>query len=192
VIEPALAQRIRLVGVDVDGTMTDGGIYVAADAAGRPVEAQRFDIQDGLGIHLLRAAGLPVVLITGRASEAARLRARALEVDEFVSEAAARKLEAFEAVLLRRGIAWEEVSFVGDDLPDLPILRRVALPVAVANAAPEVRAVVRWTTVASGGHGAVREFSEALLRARGNWAETVERYLAERGGGAVGGDHGRS
>lgn len=183
-IEQAVAKRIRLVGLDVDGTLTDGGLYigtVATTAGPQPCELKRFDIQDGLGIHMLRTAGLPVVIITGRDSEAARIRAAELKVDEFISDPAARKLPLFESMLQRRAVRWEEVCFVGDDLPDLPLMRRCGLPVAVANATAEVRAVARHTTAARGGNGAVRECAEALLRARGSWTDTVREYLKERG-----------
>ncbi|MBI4542811.1 MAG: HAD hydrolase family protein [Gemmatimonadetes bacterium] len=179
-IEPAVAKRIQLVGLDVDGTMTDGGIYMGV-GGGQTMELRRFDIQDGLGVHLLRAAGLPVVLVTGRGGEAARLRAQELRVDEFVADAAARKLPVFEGILSRRQVRWEEACFIGDDLPDLPILRRVALPVAVANAARDVKEVARFTTTAGGGRGALREFVEVFLRARGVWTDVVRHYLRERG-----------
>ena len=175
-----MARRVRLVGFDVDGTMTDGGLYIGA-LGGQPVELKRFDIQDGLGVHLLRAAGLVVVVVTGRSGEAARLRAEELAVDEFAADAGARKLPVFEAMLQRRQVRWEEACFLGDDLPDLPLLRRVALPVAVANACPEAREAARFTTAAAGGRGAVRELAEALLRARGVWTEVVRTYLHERG-----------
>jgi 3-deoxy-D-manno-octulosonate 8-phosphate phosphatase (KDO 8-P phosphatase) len=180
VIGPTVARRIRLVGLDVDGTLTDGGLYIGL-AGGQPVEFKRYDIQDGLGVLLLQSAGLQVVIVTGRAGEVARLRAQEMGVDEFVADPAARKLEAFEALLQRRGIRWEESCFVGDDLPDLPLLRRVGLPVATANACPEVRQAAVLTTAAAGGHGAVREFAEALLKARGVWAEAVRDYLRGRG-----------
>lgn len=179
-IEPTTAKRIKLVGFDVDGTMTDGGLYMGV-LGGQPVELKRFDIQDGLGIHLLRAAGLPVVIVTGRGGEAAEVRARELQVDEFLADSSARKLPAFEGVLQRRGVRWEEAAFVGDDLPDLPILRRVALPIAVANAAREVKEAARHTLSLTGGRGALREFAELLLRSRGTWNEVVRNYLRERG-----------
>jgi 3-deoxy-D-manno-octulosonate 8-phosphate phosphatase (KDO 8-P phosphatase) len=183
-IEPVLAKRIRLVGIDVDGTMTDGGVYLGAaqdDAAVRAIELKRFDIQDGLGVVLLRAAGLKVVILTGRVSEAARLRAAELGADEFVQDASARKLPAFETILHKYNMRWEESCFVGDDLPDLPLLRRVALPIATGNACAEVKAAAIHTTVAGGGHGAVREFTETFLKARGTWTDTVRGYLRERG-----------
>jgi len=179
-IEPAVARRIKLVGFDVDGTMTDGGLYVGG-VAGQRVELKRFDIQDGLGVHLLKAAGLAVAVVTGRAGEAARLRAEELKVDEFAADAGARKLPVFEEMLQRRQVRWEEACFIGDDLPDLPLLRRVALPVAVANACSEAKEAARFTTTAGGGRGAIREFAEAFLKARGTWTELVRTYLRERG-----------
>ncbi len=179
-IEPTVARRIRLVGFDVDGTLTDGGVYLGLAGAER-VELKRYDIQDGIGMLFLRMAGLPIVIVTGRAGDVPRLRAEELEVDEFVADPLARKLEPFEALLKRRNLRWEEAAFIGDDLPDLPLLRRVGLPVATANACAEVKQVARYTTAAGGGHGAVREFAEALLKARGMWAEVTRTYLKERG-----------
>jgi 3-deoxy-D-manno-octulosonate 8-phosphate phosphatase (KDO 8-P phosphatase) len=179
-IEPAVARRIKLVGFDVDGTMTDGGLYIGT-AGGQPAEFKRFDIQDGLGVYLLRAAGLVVVIVTGRGGDAARLRAEELQVDEFAAETGARKLPVFEGMLLRHQSRWEEACFIGDDLPDLPLLRRVALPVAVANACREVKDAARFTTAAGGGRGAIREFAEVFLQARGVWTDVVRNYLRERG-----------
>lgn len=181
-IDAPTARRIRLVGIDVDGTLTDGGLYIGT-ADGRYVELKRFDIQDGMGIVLLRMAGLKVLIATGRNSEAARLRAEELKVDDFVTDAVGHKLPGVERVLARHGAAWEELAFIGDDLPDLPVLRRAGLPVAVANAVPEARALARHTTAAAGGRGAVREFAEDLLKARGDWDAVLQRYLAERGDG---------
>jgi 3-deoxy-D-manno-octulosonate 8-phosphate phosphatase (KDO 8-P phosphatase) len=177
-IDPALAGRIRLLGLDVDGVLTDNGIFLGP-VDGRPVELKRFDIQDGLGHVLLRSAGLPVVWVSGRHSEATALRARELEIDELLQVPGPRKLEAVGDLLQRRSIGWEEVAFVGDDLADLQVLRRVGLPIAVANAVAEVKAVASFVTRAPGGHGAVREVVEALLRARGVWPEMLERYFSE-------------
>jgi 3-deoxy-D-manno-octulosonate 8-phosphate phosphatase (KDO 8-P phosphatase) len=177
-IDPAVARRIRLVALDVDGVLTDNGIYVGP-IDGQAVELKRFDIQDGLGQVLLRTAEIPVVWVSGRHSEATLVRARELRVEEVLQVAGPRKLEAFGALLERRGIAWEDAAFVGDDLADLPVLRRVGLPVAVANAVDEVKAVAAYVTRAEGGHGAVREMVEVLLKARGLWAEMLERYFTE-------------
>ena len=178
-LDPALARRIRLVGLDVDGVLTDGGIYLG-DVDGAPLELKRYDIQDGLGVHFLHAAGLQVAIVTGRVSESVRLRAAELRVDEVAQDAMARKLPALLAILERRGIAPEEVAFVGDDFPDMGILRVVGLPVAVGNAVPEVRAVSRLQLNRSGGRGAVREFAEILLKVRGEWEQVWEEYVASR------------
>jgi 3-deoxy-D-manno-octulosonate 8-phosphate phosphatase (KDO 8-P phosphatase) len=183
-IAAAAAKRVRLLGLDVDGVLTDNGVYIGP-VAGARVELKRFDIQDGLGLILLKTAGLPVVWISGRSSEATALRATELRVEELVQVPGPRKAAAFEEVLDRHGVSWEEAAFVGDDLADLPILRRVGLPIAVANAVAEVKQVAAYVTSAAGGHGAVREVVEALLRARGEWAGILERYFAEQAAGAV-------
>ncbi|MDQ3309303.1 MAG: HAD hydrolase family protein [Gemmatimonadota bacterium] len=180
-LQAAVAQRIRLVGLDVDGVLTDGGLYLGATASGERTESKRFEITDGLGIRLLQESGIQVAIITGRVSHAVRIRAEELGITECHQDPAAAKLPIMEAMLDRLGIGWEEAAFVGDDLPDLPVLRRVGLPVAVANAVAEVRAEAQWITRRAGGHGAVRDFAEALLRTRGEWNVAVERYLAARG-----------
>ena len=182
-IDPRLARRIRLVGLDVDGVLTDGGIYLG-DAAGARVELKRYDIQDGLGVRMLQTAGIRVAIVTGRVSESVAFRARELQVEDLVQDPDARKLEALRTLLERHGMDASEVAFVGDDLPDLSVLRVVGLPVAVANASPEVRRVASVHLTRSGGRGAVREFAELLLTARGEWDELVERYVAERSAGA--------
>ncbi len=179
-IEPELAKKIRLVGLDVDGVLTDGAVYMGM-VAGETCEFKRFDIQDGIGIKLMQDAGIRVVLLSGRESPATLVRARDLGIPDVIQDDSARKLPAFEALLSRLGVEFEQVAFVGDDLPDIPVLRRVALPVAVPNAAQPVKAVARCITRARGGFGAVREFAETLLRARGEWQGLVERYLRERG-----------
>lgn len=177
-LDQTLARRLRLVGFDVDGVLTDGGIYMGK-VADHPVEYKRFDIQDGLGIKFLRMAGLVVVFASARRSDPTDLRARELKVDEVVQDN--RKLPAIAGVLERRGIAWDECAFVGDDLPDIAVLRRVGLPMAVANAVAEVKAVATYVTTAPGGRGAAREVAEAILKARGDWDGLVRQYLEERG-----------
>jgi 3-deoxy-D-manno-octulosonate 8-phosphate phosphatase (KDO 8-P phosphatase) len=176
-IDSAAAKRVRLLGLDVDGVLTDNGVYIGP-LAGSRVEFKRFDIQDGLGLILLRTAGLPVFWLSGRASEATALRAAELRIDDVLQVPGPRKLAALDELLTGRRIGWDEVAFVGDDLADLPVLRRVGLPIAVANAVTDVKAVARYVTLASGGHGAVREVVELLLRARGEWADILERYFA--------------
>ena len=175
----AAAGRIRLVALDVDGVLTDGGVYIG-DTADRPVELKRFDIQDGIGIVLLKDAGLRVVLVSGRVSPATTARARELDV-EVVQDDAARKLAALDTLRARHDLTWDECCCVGDDLPDIPLLRRAGVAIAVANAVPEAMAAARWVTVRPGGAGAVREVAEALLRARGEWEGRVAAYLERRG-----------
>ncbi|MGI8818163.1 MAG: KdsC family phosphatase [Gemmatimonadales bacterium] len=183
-LSAAAARKVRLLGLDVDGVLTDNGVFIGP-IAGQRVELKRFDIQDGLGLILLRTAGLPVVWLSGRSSEATALRAAELRVEELLQVPGPRKAAAFAEVLQRRGITWEEAAFVGDDLADLPVLRKVGLPIAVANAVPEIKAVAAHVTTAAGGYGAVREVVEALLRARGEWAETLARYFSEQTAGAA-------
>jgi 3-deoxy-D-manno-octulosonate 8-phosphate phosphatase (KDO 8-P phosphatase) len=180
-VAPAKARRVRLLGLDVDGVLTDNGVYIGP-VAGERVELKRFDIQDGLGLILLRTANIPVVWVSGRSSEATALRAAELRVTELLQVPGPRKAAAFQEVLERHGIEWDEVAFVGDDLADLPILRRVGLPIAVANAVTEVKQIAAYITRAQGGHGAVREVVETLLQARGEWPEILERYFAEKAG----------
>jgi 3-deoxy-D-manno-octulosonate 8-phosphate phosphatase (KDO 8-P phosphatase) len=183
-IDGATARKVRLLGLDVDGVLTDNGVYIGP-VAGARVELKRFDIQDGLGLILLKTAGLPVVWVSGRASEATALRAAELRVEELLQVPGPRKAAAFAQVLERHGIGWHEVAFVGDDLADLPILRRVGLPIAVSNAVAEVKELAAYITQAPGGHGAVREVIEVLLRARGEWPGILERYFAEQAAGAA-------
>jgi 3-deoxy-D-manno-octulosonate 8-phosphate phosphatase (KDO 8-P phosphatase) len=175
-----LAAAVRLVVLDVDGVLTDGGLYLGAAAGGERVEMKRFEITDGLGIRLLQDAGVEVALVTGRESQAVALRAAELGIAECHQGSAATKLPVVRALAERRGIDLLQVAFLGDDLVDIPVLRRVGLPAAVANAAAEVRAEASWTGTRPGGYGAVREFAEALLRARSEWTGVVERYLAAR------------
>ncbi|HJU68159.1 MAG TPA: HAD hydrolase family protein [Gemmatimonadaceae bacterium] len=178
-IDRALAKRIRLIGLDVDGVLTDGGLYIG-DSNGAHVELKRYDIQDGLGVRFLRDAGIRVCLVTGRVSESVRIRANELEIDDVAQDALARKLPAFQRMLDRHDLRMEDAAFVGDDFPDMGIMRAVGLPIAVANAVPEIKAVAQVCLTRVGGRGAVRECAELLLKARGDWDDIVERYVAER------------
>ncbi|MBI4545243.1 MAG: HAD hydrolase family protein [Gemmatimonadetes bacterium] len=180
-LPPDLARRIRMVVLDVDGVLTDGGIYMGGAAQGQAVELKRFDITDGLAVKMLARAGVQVVLVSGRESAASRARARELGV-ECVEDAAARKLPVLEALCQRHGLDWHEIAFLADDLADVPVLRRVGLPVAVANATAEVRALAHWVTQRPGGTGAVREFAEVLLQARGEWRRLLAEYYQGREG----------
>lgn len=178
-MDEAQARSIRLVGLDVDGVLTDGGIYLGA-VDGRPMEFKRYEIQDGLGIFLMQRAGLRVAIVTGRVSESVRLRAAELRIDDVSQDPDAQKLPGFLAILERHGIGLHEAAFIGDDFPDMAVLRRVGLPVAVGNAVPEVKAACTLHLQRRGGKGAIREFAELLLKARGQWSAVTEKYVAER------------
>lgn len=178
-MDPVAARRIRLLALDVDGVLTDNGIFVGP-VDGRRVELKRFDIQDGLGIRLLQGTGIEVVWISARESDATRLRADELNVTTVIQDSGGRKLPALAKLIAERGLDWADVAFVGDDLADLSVMERVGMPIAVANGTNEVRAVARWTTTLAGGHGAVREAIETLLKARGEWTAVVARYRAAR------------
>lgn len=175
-----LASRIRLLILDVDGVLTDGGIYLGVTASGERIEMKKFEITDGLGIRLLRDAGIQIAIVTGRESGAVELRAAELGIDECHQDPAAAKLPIVEKLIAKLGVSWEETAFLADDLADLPILRRVGLPAAVANGVAEVRALAKWVGSRRGGEGAAREFAEALLKARREWTERVREYERER------------
>jgi 3-deoxy-D-manno-octulosonate 8-phosphate phosphatase (KDO 8-P phosphatase) len=176
-IAQAAAKRVKFVGLDVDGVLTDGGIFLG-DCGGTRVELKRYDIQDGLGMVLMRKAGIKVGIITGRESESVRLRAEELDVDALVQDSRGRKLTALRGMLAKFRVDPEDAAFVGDDLPDLAVLRAVGMRVAVANASKEVRDIANVHLSRQGGAGAVREFAELLLTARGDWDSVLERYVA--------------
>lgn len=180
----ALAARIRLVGLDVDGVLTDGGVYLG-DVAGQRLEFKRYEIQDGLGIKMLQKAGILVAIITGRVSESVALRGRELAVDELVQDHHARKLIALREIVTRRGLSLDEVAFVGDDLPDVGVLQVVGLPVIVANASIDARAAAHYQLTRRGGDGAIREFAEGLLDARGQWEGLARWYVESRATGGA-------
>jgi 3-deoxy-D-manno-octulosonate 8-phosphate phosphatase (KDO 8-P phosphatase) len=179
-IPAVVARAVKLVVFDVDGVFTDAGVYVGSGEDGTALELKRFDIQDGLGVKLLRDAGIAVALVSGRISSATTERARELGIEEVHQDPGAKKLPLVGAIMSRLGITWEEVAVVADDLPDIPVMRKAGLPVAVRNAVPEVREVAIWSTRRRGGRGAVREFARALLLARGDWERVVNAYLDER------------
>src|SRR5689334_20751420 len=135
-IDSSLARSVKLLALDVDGVMTDGGIYLGA-VDGRPMEFKRYDIQDGVGLHLLRYVGVKVAIVTGRVSDSVRLRAGELGAEVF-QDPDGRKLDGFLEICRRASVSPSETAFIGDDFPDYPILRIVGLPVAVGNAVPEI------------------------------------------------------
>ena len=181
-MELELARRIRLVILDVDGVLTDGGVYVGELPGGEVLEMKRFDIQDGLGVKLLQWAGVEVAVVSGRMSRATEIRARELGITECHQDGGAQKVRVIRRLMSERGLDWGEVAMLGDDLPDLAVLHKVGLPAVVSNATEEARQVSVWQARKAGGRGAVREFCEALLKARGDWETQVEAYVRARSG----------
>ena len=168
------ASRIKLLLMDCDGVLTDGRLWLTEDRE----EQKTFNVRDGLGLELLHRAGLKSGVITGRASKTLERRAFELQMD-FVLQGVSDKLAAFERVLTEAGIEEGVVAFIGDDLNDIPIMQRAELAVAVADAAEETRSAAHFVTEARGGHGAVREVVELILKAQGRWSEVVKRYVKE-------------
>jgi 3-deoxy-D-manno-octulosonate 8-phosphate phosphatase (KDO 8-P phosphatase) len=167
------ARAVRLVGFDVDGVLTDAGVYLAGDGT----ELKRFDIQDGLGIKLLQQAGLEVVFVSARHSEASAVRARELKVALHQGNGMPKRA-LVQKLLDERQLGWEHLAFVGDDLVDIPIFQRCGIAAAPANAVAEAKAAAHLVLEAAGGHGAVRAFIEWLLRQRGEWDGVVHEFLA--------------
>lgn len=166
------AARVRLVGFDVDGTLTDGGIRL--DSAGG--EGKTFNVHDGLGLTLLRRCGIEVALITGRDSAVVSARARELGLVH-VHQGVRDKRACLDALRERLGLSLDAIAFMGDDLPDLPVLTVVGLAVAPANAHPWIRDHVHWRTHARGGDGAARELCDLLLAAGGHAERVLSGYL---------------
>jgi 3-deoxy-D-manno-octulosonate 8-phosphate phosphatase (KDO 8-P phosphatase) len=177
------ARKIKLFLMDVDGTLTDGGVClistIAAEGAGEPVvsEMKVFSAHDGQGLSLAHTMGIQTGFITGRSSPAVARRAEELKVT-FVYLGQAKKTEAFEECMQKAGVTEEEVAYLGDDLPDIPLAHRAGLGVCVADGAPELAAICHFTTRRSGGHGAAREVIELILKAQGRWEEAVPQALA--------------
>ena len=164
--------HIKLLLMDCDGVLTDGRLWLLENGD----EHKSFNTHDGLGLSLLHRAGVKSGIITGRSSTAVTRRAAELEI-EFVRQGDPNKIEAFEQVLQQAGVDEDEVCFVGDDLTDIPIMRRVEFAVAVADAVEETRSVAHYITRAAGGQGAVREVVEIILKSQGRWNDLVNEYL---------------
>jgi len=170
--DAALALRCRqlkLLLTDVDGVMTDGSLLLLTDGS----EAKTFHVRDGLGLVLARRAGLRTGLISGRTSEAVTRRAAELELDVVV-QGAGDKAAALRRILAEQGLDASEVAYIGDDVNDLPVLAQVGLSAAPADAPVEVKAQTFMVTDAAGGRGCLREFIEAILRARGDWERVLQ------------------
>jgi len=179
----ARARKIKLFLMDVDGTLTDGGVCListtSSDGSGNPVvsEMKVFNAQDGQGLSLAHTMGIQTGFITGRSSPAVAQRAKELKVT-YVYLGQAKKTAAFEECVRMAGVAEDEVAYMGDDLPDIPLARRAGLAVCVADGAPELAAVCHFTTRRLAGHGTAREVIELILKAQGRWEEAVPLALA--------------
>ena len=166
------ASHIKLLLMDCDGVLTDGRLWLLQDGD----EHKSFNTHDGLGLSLLHRAGLKSGIISGRSSQAVTRRAGELGI-EFVRQGDPDKMEAFEQVLWQAGVDENEVAFVGDDLTDIPLMRRAEFAVAVADAVEETRFTAHYVTRAKGGQGAVREVVEIILKSQGSWNDLVDEYL---------------
>ena len=197
------ARKIKLIIFDVDGVMTDGTIWLFPAPAGAAngstrghvekmageggyaihsetvIEAKGFNAHDGTGFSLARLGGLRTGLITKRVTEAVALRARDLKIDH-VYQGIADKLTVFQEIVEKEGITADEVCYVGDDIIDLPVMRRCGLAIAVPNGRAEVTSMAHWVTPNPGGHGAVRDAIEYILRAQGKLEKVLEEYISAR------------
>lgn len=167
----AKLKPIKLLILDVDGVLTDGKIIYTD----RGEEIKRFDVRDGHGLKLLMRSGIEVALLTGRKSRAVLHRARDLGI-RHVYQKATDKMQVYAKILARNKLPDRSVAFVGDDLIDIPVLKRVGFSAAVPNAVPEVKEIVDYVTMSGGGEGAVREICELLLKAQNKWKKVTERY----------------
>ena len=165
------ARAIRLLLLDVDGVMTDGRVVFADSGE----EVKAFDVKDGHGIRMLMRTGVSVALLTGRESRVVLHRARDLGID-MVYQGAKDKLSVFEGILSEKGFKGEEVCYVGDDLVDMPVMKRAGLSISVADASEELKGSVDYVTERAGGRGAVREVCELILKAQGKWEDATSRY----------------
>ncbi|MGA2413678.1 MAG: HAD hydrolase family protein [Candidatus Sulfotelmatobacter sp.] len=179
-ISPALKKRaaqIKILLMDVDGTMTDGSVILLSQLDGTALEIKSFDAHDGQGLTLAATAGLRTGCITGRESSALLRRAQEMKM-EFVYMKQPLKMPAYEDILRITGGSDAEVAYVGDDLPDIPLMRRAGLAVAVGDAVPEVKKAAHYTTKAFAGRGAIREAVELVLKSKGIWDAMIEKARA--------------
>ena len=169
----AKARRIKLILMDADGVLTEGKVTYGNGN----LELKSFDVKDGAGIELARKAGIKTGIISGRQSGALQRRAKELRIDE-VHQKVINKVEVYKQILGRYSLRDEEVAYIGDDILDLPLLLRVGLSAAVADAHPEVKKRVDLVTTSTGGRGAVRELVELILRAQGRWDSILQEFLS--------------
>ena len=171
------ATQIEVLLMDVDGTMTDGSVTLLSQTGGTALEIKTFDAHDGQGLTLAHTAGLRTGCITGRESAALMRRAQEMKM-EFIYMKQPLKMPAYEEILRKAGVSDSAIAYIGDDLPDLPLMRRAGLAIAVGDAVPEVKQAAHYTTKAFAGHGAIREAIELVLRSRGIWEAMIEKARA--------------
>ena len=164
------AKNIKLVILDVDGVMTDGRIVIDDNG----VESRNFDIKDGMGVVVLMMSGVEVAIITSKKSGAVRHRAEEVKIKRF-QEGIKKKTEPYEEMLKEMGITDAEVAYVGDDLVDLSMMKRVGLPIAVGDAVDDVKQHAAYVTKARGGYGAVREVAEMILKSQDKWDKILSK-----------------
>jgi 3-deoxy-D-manno-octulosonate 8-phosphate phosphatase (KDO 8-P phosphatase) len=169
------AAGVRLLLMDVDGVLTDGKLYNVPDASGQMVETKGFDSQDGIALQWLCWKGIQTGLISGRVSPATEVRAKQCKFS-YVYQGHIEKIPILEEILAHSNIDSDQVAYIGDDLTDIVVMRRVGLSLATANARPEVKQAAHIVLGASGGNGAVREACEMLLAAQGYWEEILTKY----------------
>jgi 3-deoxy-D-manno-octulosonate 8-phosphate phosphatase (KDO 8-P phosphatase) len=168
------AQRIKLLLMDCDGVLTDGRIELLENGD----EQKTFHVRDGQGISLVHRAGLQTGIISGRTSSVVERRAKDLEIT-YVRQDARDKIKALEEIMAAAGVTLDECAYIGDDLGDIPVMLRVELAVAVADAAAETKQAAHYVTELPGGHGAVREVCDLILKAQGHWHEVTKRFSGE-------------
>jgi 3-deoxy-D-manno-octulosonate 8-phosphate phosphatase (KDO 8-P phosphatase) len=196
------AKKIKVILFDVDGVLTDGSIWLFPAPAAAPrsvdahaakhadapgfgiisqnmIEAKGFNAHDGTAISLARLGGLKTGMVTKRISETVALRARDLKID-YLFQGAQNKSEILDKILAESGFSEEQIAYVGDDVIDLPIMRRCGLAIAVANARPQVKAIAHHETASRGGHGAARDAVEYILEAQGTLERVIEAYINAR------------
>jgi 3-deoxy-D-manno-octulosonate 8-phosphate phosphatase (KDO 8-P phosphatase) len=169
------ASKIRLLLMDVDGVLTDGRLYNVPAPDGSMAETKGFDSQDGIALQWLNRLGIAGGVISGRVSPATTERAKQVKF-KYVYQGHTEKVPILQEILADAGIDASEVAYIGDDFTDVVVMRRVGLAIATANARPEVKPLAHYVTQAAGGHGAVREVVELLLKAQGRWDEILKHY----------------
>ena len=168
---PEKLKKIQLLLLDVDGVLTDGSIIYNDEAS----EIKVFNVKDGFGLKLVMSAGIKVGLVTGRTSKALHRRCCDLGI-RHIYDGVQQKAQLLDKIVAETGVGADNAAFIGDDLPDLPLMKRIGLSIAVADAHELVRRHSDWVTSAPGGRGAVREVCDAMLKARGEWEKLMEQF----------------